>query len=259
MEMIVENLQYFNTYQGSGHYLILLICSIVFLVFGRTSENKHKYNRIVLYICFVSVIYWMPFSSQILKRYLTGNNVYCRMFWVFHISLVVAYVAVELLCIDEKKRIIALILVLSLFVLSGKYMFTEENFQEASNIAKLRGPVPQICEYIEQDAEIQECEIIRVIVEGEFVSSIRQYDGNIHMNYGRWSLDNPFVECLNAEYFDIYRLLELAYQSNSNYLVLYEVRDMQNTLVENRCRLVAEMDGYCIYYVNLNINSESIQ
>ena len=148
METIVENLQYLNTYQGNGHYFTLVFCSILFLVVGQNCENKHHYNRIVLYICFVSIVYWAPFSSQILKRYLTGNNVYCRMFWIFHISLVVAYVAVELLSINKKKGILALILVLSLFALSGKYMITEENFQEASNIAKLRGQVPQICEYI---------------------------------------------------------------------------------------------------------------
>ena len=71
------------------------------------------------------------------------------------------------------------------------------------------------------------------------------------MNYGRNAFGggNIYMSTLNAEIFDINTLLELAYSSGSNYLILYNNKDVTSDVEDGRCRIVDEVGDYTIYYV----------
>lgn len=107
-------------------------------------------------------------------------------------------------------------------------------------MSKLPNSVPEICEIIENDANRNDVDNIKAIVEDSLVCYIRQYDGNIKMNYGRNYLayGNAYMSALNAEVIDINALLELAYSSGSNYLVLYSCKDITSAVESGRCKNV---------------------
>ena len=256
MEKYEAVIGFYKAYMGEGTHLTLFWCAMFLLVILALKKNDLVSKKIVIYVGLISIIYWNPTTSEFLLKYLTGYNVYCRMFWMFPISIVIAYGATYAISIMDKKikRIIALLVLTVIIAFTGKYMFTEENFSDAENMSKLPNSVPEICEIIENDANINDVDNIKAIVEDCLVCYIRQYDGNIKMNYGRPNLayDNAYRSALNAEAFDIRDLLELAYSSGSNYLVLYSYKDITSAVESGRCRNVANVGNYRIYFVNDN-------
>lgn len=253
MEKYEAVIGYYKSYMGEGTHLTLYWCAMFLLVVLALNKKDLLSKKIVIYTAFISIIYWNPISSRFLLEYLTGYNVYCRMFWMFPITIVIAYAVVySIKSMNNKaKRIILFVVSAMIIAYTGKYMFTEENFPAADNMSKLPNSVPEICEVIEKDAKKNNVTDIKAIVEDSLVCYIRQYDGNIKMNYGRiyLSYDNEYRSTLNAGVFDISALLELAYSSGSNYLILYNDKDVTSNVEDGRCRIVDEVGDYTIYYV----------
>lgn len=254
MDKFETAIQCYRAYMGTGMYLTLYWCAILFLMLLAYKKRDLLSKKIVIYTALITIIYWCPLSSGFLLKFLTGHNVYCRMFWMLPISAVIAYVAVYAIKSADKhnRNIITFLLAMGIIVLSGKYMFTETNFPAASNMAKLPESVPGICETIEADAQGYDIESMKAIVENDLVCYIRQYDGNILMNYGRYGLteENEYVSVLNAEVFDSAALLSLAMNSQSNYLVLKNSKDLSAAVENDSCRVVGECGEYVVYYVN---------
>lgn len=249
---------FYKSYMGEGTHLTLFWCAMFFLVVLALKKNDLVSKKMVIYTALISVIYWNPISSEFLLKFLTGYNVYCRMFWMFPISIAIAYAVVYAVkYMDNKgKRIVLFAVSAMIIAFTGKYMFSEENFSDAENMSKLPNSVPEICEIIENDAKKNDIDSIKAIMEDTLVCYIRQYDGNIKMNYGRPNLayDNAYRSALNAEAFDINALLELAYSSGSNYLVLNSCKDISLAVESGKCKNVGNAGNYVIYYVNDNRN-----
>lgn len=256
MDKFETAIQCYRAYMGEGAYLTIYWCAILVLVLFACKKKDLLSKKIVIYTALITFIYWCPLSSSFLLKFLTGYNVYCRMFWMLPISAVIAYVVVYAMkhTDHQAKRWIVFMMAVVVLALSGKYMFTEQNYGEAANMAKLPEDVPGICETIETDAKDQNIESMKAIVENDLVCYIRQYDGNILMNYGRYGLteNNEYVSVLNAEVFDGSALLSLAVNSQSNYLVLHSGKDLSAFIENNMCRVVGGCGDYVIYYVNYN-------
>lgn len=254
MDKFETAIQCYRAYMGEGAYLTLYWCAILVLVLFACKKKDLLSKKIVIYTALITFIYWCPLSSSFLLKFLTGYNVYCRMFWTLPISAVIAYVVAYAMkhTNHERRRMIVFVLAFVVLALSGKYMFTERNYVEAANMAKLPGDVPGICEIIEADAKEHKIGSMKAIVENDLVCYIRQYDGNILMNYGRYELSqgNEYVSLLNAEVFDGRDLLSLASNSQSNYLVLRNSKDLSVALENDSCRVVGSCGEYVIYYVN---------
>lgn len=254
MDKFETAIQCYRAYIGEGAYLTLYWCAILVLVLFACKKKDLLSKKIVIYTALITFIYWCPLSAGFLLKFLTGYNVYCRMFWMLPISAVMAYVVVYAMkhTNHERRRMIVFVMAFVVLALSGKYVFTERNFVEAANMAKLPGDVPGICEIIEADAKEHKIGSMKAIVENDLVCYIRQYDGNILMNYGRYELSqgNEYVSLLNAEFFDSSALLSLAISSQSNYLVLKNNRDLSTAVEYKTCRVAGNCGDYVIYYVN---------
>ena len=146
---------YYKAYMGDGAHLTIFWCAMFFLIVLALKKNDILSKKLVLYTALISVIYWNPVTSEFLLKYFTGNNVYCRMFWIFPITIVIAYAVVcAVKYMDNRiKRIILLAVSVIIIVCTGKYMFVEEVFSKADNLSKLPEPVPEICETVENDAK----------------------------------------------------------------------------------------------------------
>lgn len=113
---------------GEGTHLTLFWCAMFLLVVLALKKNDLVSKKMVIYTALVSVIYWNPISSEFLLKFLTGYNMYCRMFWMLPISIAIAYaVAYSVKYMDNKgKRIVLFAVSAMIIAFTGNICFQKK-------------------------------------------------------------------------------------------------------------------------------------
>lgn len=195
-QFILEN---YHMYNMAGMYTALFLAALLFLYLKEKSREWHPtllYSSLLL----LAVIF-NPVTAKLMTKFMSGEEVYWRMFWLLPMLPVIAYVAV---CILEeqketKKKAVVFLALFFVVVLSGDFVYTGntivyngssffelgKNFEKANNPYKVPDEVIEVCEIIEKEDGGKKNHSPRVIVPWELVSYIRQYDANIEMLYGR--------------------------------------------------------------------------
>jgi hypothetical protein len=241
----------YSQYSGSGMYLMFLFFSLIYIYIAdkKTAEK----SLLLYYPIFILAVIFNPFIAYVIIRVI-GDNTYWRMFWILPTSVVIAYTATRIICYsaEKYKRIVVLITLVAILIAGGRFIFTNQNFTTSSNWFKLPPQTIQVCEIIKQDCDGK----IRVVVPADLEVSIRQYDADIQMPYGRSGSDNTgvtaesvknFYSLMQGNVLDVDTVSSYMRAFVCNYIVLYKTTTPSYSMEVYGFQLVASTESYDIY------------
>lgn len=252
---ITQILSAYSQYAGTGMYMVLYVISLLYIHITRHSKN----NMILFcnYSLLMIAVIFNPLIAHIIITFIE-DQVYWRIFWILPMNFIIAYAATEIIVkISEKqKKIIVLITLITILSLGGKFIFTSANYSIPSNWYKLPAQTIEVCNIIENDSSGE----IRVVVPAELTSSIRQYDANINMVYGRegniFVYDSTYrdrltIYALMLEYaMDLQSLSKSMNVFECNYIVFNKSKSLSVAPESVGFQYVASTDLYVIYRFN---------
>lgn len=256
----------YSQYVGNGIYMVLFFISLIFINIWerRRSANdirvrRSENNRLLFqYPLLTLVVIFNPLIAAGLIV-LIDPEVYWRIFWILPVNICIAYSAtVTVHIVPEKTRkMLVTGALLAIIIAGGQLIYSDKNYSQSANLYKLPSKTIQVCNFLKNDTN---GETIKVAVPPELVTTIRQYDADIQMPYGRGGYDNTNIE--NFKAWQLYSFsqedvlnLDVISQSLSffgcNYLVL---RLDQNISQENKDKygfeFAANTDSFNIYRFN---------
>lgn len=199
---------------GDGKYIYLyIICTILLLFIG---NKRMKLVSIVIPIIYLVTIY-NPIFTDIIAKYLTGSNVFWRVFWLLPIEITIAYTFISILqCIKNKYiKGLSIILICCIIMLSGKFCFTKENgFEKPENLEKIPSRIMKQTNYILNDYKDEDKPIVMCPPEPLHSVTIRQLTNNIKIF---WSRDFYMLELFGMEeYNNMLELYDLYFKKQVN-------------------------------------------
>lgn len=247
----------YSQYVGVGSCMLIFFVSLLYIYI--IESRKDTRSLLCYYPLITLLVVFNPLIAYIIIK-LIEEQVYWRMFWILPITCVVAYAATAMVVrVSEKpKKIVAIIALTAIIIMGGKFIFTSDNYSKPSNWYKLPAQTIEVCNIIENDSKGD----IRVVVPEELGVSLRQYDANIQMVYGR----DGYVNSYDSTYYDRNALYTLMQQSGldmdlisyymkkfqCNYLVFCKTVLLIGNLESYGYQYVASTDSYDIYRFNYN-------
>ena len=238
-------------YAGVGMYMLLFFISIIY-IYCKKMENDIKLILCVYPIIALTII-WNPLIAYKIIA-VVGKEIYWRMFWILPISVAIAYVATATVCCVSRKyqKVIVTIALTGILIMGGQFIFVSGNYTKASNWYKLPEQTIEVCNILENDCN----ETIRVVVPGDLVVSLRQYDAKIQMVYGRFGVDT--TGGWNEAAYSLYKLMLLndfdvklisGYMNDlkCNYIVLNKSTIISDDLENYGYHFVTSTEQYNIY------------
>lgn len=253
----------YGQFIGTGMHIGLFLTALLFL--NGTPKANAERARVSLLSGYSMVffgIYFFPVTAKVIMEYCIGAEVYWRMFWILPLPAVVAYAfAFHLKAPLPARKKAALAAGAALVIaVTGSAVYTPQNFSRADNIYKVPQNVVELCDRIEEDAKMRGVSGKKAVVVNELLPYVRQYDAGIQMAYGRNALRDKGFENKNCK--KIYQLMcgaqgdfqeikKYSKMEGCNYLVYYKDNLASEALVELGYETVAEVEGYCIYYLEV--------
>jgi len=238
-------------YAGVGMYMLLFFISIIY-IYCKKMENDIKLILCVYPIIALTII-WNPLIAYKIIA-VVGKEVYWRMFWILPISVAIAYVATATVCSVSRKyqKVIVAIALTSILIMGGQFIFVSENYSRSSNWYKLPEQTIEVCNILENDCS----GTIRVVVPDSLVVSLRQYDANIQMVYGRDGGDNSGVwneeahilhDLMQSSELDIKSISGYMNDFHCNYIVLDKSAILSDDIENYGYHFVTSTEQYNIY------------
>lgn len=246
VELIKES---FDRFCGTGMYFLLFFISIIFLC-------SKKYNndlRIKIVFGFFSIIIlflnFNPIFTKIMVK-VNGSSVYWRVFWLLPMSIGIIYMFTEMIFYREKKmeRIGIITLFILIIIISGKFIYTSENFAKVDNYYKIPDYILEIIQHISVDDE----EYKKVAGPLEFEIYTRQVDGNILLAEprsfsGLYDEDSIVTYINEGNFFKIY---EKALEIKCNYIIINN--NLKNEDIDNYSFIeICTNEKYTLYKLNM--------
>ena len=192
---------------GDGKYIFLyIICMVILLFIG---NKRIKLVSFVIPVIYLFTIY-NPLFTDIIAKYLTGSNVFWRVFWLLPIEITIAYTFVKVLGYAKNKylKCTAIIAFCGIISLSGKFCFTQDNgFEKQKNLEKIPNKIITQTNYILNDYKNEDKPIVMCPPEPLHSVTIRQLTSDIKIFWSR----------------DFYMLELFGMQEYNNMLELYEL------------------------------------
>ena len=189
----------FKEFIGSRYMVVVLAAALlILLIYG---EKKQKY-LFVLYPILGFVTYLNPFLHTVVAQYLTGADVYDRLFWLLQVSFVfIADVACVMYRLQGGKRWLTPFIILAGMLLSGcRLHYSNPNWQIKENMEGVTEATKQIADAIIEKNESNN----RLLLPRPYVLEVRQYTGQIELVYTLYvkfvvpeSIDIGYVERLD--------------------------------------------------------------
>lgn len=185
-ELLVFVKSAYDDYNGTGMQMALFFSAILYLIVEKKEKEADKRYLFLGYTLLLFFILFFPVTAKIITRYCIGEGVYWRMFWLLPTSVIISYVAVQVLMRVEKKtgRYLLLAFMAAMISMTGTIVYNGSIFQPKQNNYKISQDAVDICDIIEADAAARGIEEKKLIVSNELLEYIRQYDGDIKMPYG---------------------------------------------------------------------------
>jgi len=189
-QIFMDSITSFNQYKGTGAYFTLFFISMIFLSYFSSKANPDdrripKKNGLIYTVYFPLVAFLMILNPLVAGPVIRviKNYVYWRAFWIIPMTIIIA-IAMAFF-VDNvpsgSRRIIAAIACIAVIIISGRFIYREENYQKPTNPYKIPEEPVAICLMIRADTP----DYASVAVPQELVPYIRQYDATIKMPYGR--------------------------------------------------------------------------
>ena len=220
--------------RAGGTQLIcaLYMASLFFILVYKKHSNERTKSVVGVYTILAILVIFNPIFAFLLIK-LNGDGVYWRVFWLLFIQLTIVYAIVEFAFVFKKKKWIKItLLALGCVCIlgTGKYIYTEDNFQKVNNYYKIPDAALDIINHISEDENEYEYKVLAG--PGEFQVYTRQIDSGIILTQGRtFTGYSPKSLCGYIESGDIKNISKKAIATKTNYIVLdnkYVKEDMEN-------------------------------
>ena len=243
MELALTSLK---NYRGNGFVILMFAICLCYLFL----KEKRKTYRIMFIYGPLSLlaVFLFPLTEKIVAP-LSDESIYWRLLWLLPVSVVIAYSAVRFL--SENKGRIRIVMggaFVLLIILSGRFMYFNENVSLAENIYHVPESVRQICDAIEYPGR----EVMAVFPE-ELITYVRQYSSQVCMPYGReifttdYYIANDLKQAMAREVIDAEELCRLAWEKDVVYIILDSDKEIRGSMEDNEYKFYGSYEGYDIY------------
>ncbi len=171
-----------------------------------------------------------------------------RFYWLFPVTIVFAYVAVVLLRYGKAvwSKSLVFVLIFGVMIFMGQYMFTDINFVVPENIYKVPNEVVEISDMIEADGNTG------ILVSSfETVDTIRQYDVNIHLAYGRYlgfyAAPVEIAKLQESEVLDLETVDNKMKECGYTYILIHKNKKLVGDYKNISWKLLGETDNHFLY------------
>lgn len=195
-EWCIEIADMFLEFVGSGwiHWL----AAAIILAAGSIKSKYFRYKFLYPVVIILIVFFCPPIYKTIGIRFM--NGMYWRILWLIPVNIIIAYGGAAA-CMYFKSHVLkglALVVITAAVMLSGKPVFSEDNYCPAQNLYQL----PQVTIDV-ADAVTAEITDVRtkplVVLPDEMLCSLRQYTTGIRLLYGRNAYSYIFSELPDME------------------------------------------------------------
>ena len=247
LDLLSGIFEQYSLYTGTGIFMGLFFVALIYLTL--TEKNENARTILISGSVYVIVMIFFPITYFIYVNYV-DRTTYWRIWWMVPVGIILGYAGAKLV---GKHRITGLLLSLFVFVLGGKFVYSTGNFAPEENKYQLPQNMINICDYLE---ETDEDGNIKAAFPPEFLETVRQYDINIVMPYGREELytgkPEAFYVAMKSENTDFRRLALYCASFQTEYIVINEKNRFSNDPRTSGFELLQNIDGYQIYqYKNL--------
>lgn len=236
----------FIEFCGSGGYITLYLIALIYIFLKE--ENKEKRMFFIYFQFLLFLVVFNPIFNKIVGKIFKAS-VYWRVYWTIPLGITIAYAAVKIifdLNHEKVRKVILSMVFIFTIIVSGKFIYTETNYQKVENLYKIPDESVLIAQLIGTDDE----EYKKAIVPETIVAYIRQIDASIELAYKReaYTYENhPFVTALNMG--DTEKITNLAKENNCNYIVVKKAIPLTVDFYYFGFELFSETENYAIYKI----------
>ena len=240
----------FMEFKGTGGYIALLIIAIIYLFFKE--ENKEKRMFFIYFQILVFLVVFNPIFNKVVGP-IFKSSVYWRVYWVIPLGVTIAYAivtAVSETCQKNTKKNILYACFILAIIMSGKFIYTSENYQKVDNLYKIPEESILVAQIIKND----EAEHKKAIVPDNLVAYIRQFDSSIELAYKREPTgyeNHPIVTPLRLG--DTEWISKVAIEKKCNYVVVDKNIPLTLAFDYFGFNILAETEKFAIYKIEENI------
>lgn len=245
LEIIKNN---FIEYKGTGTYFNIYLIAILYLFL---KEKDKKIRALTIYFpAIVFVMIMNPLFNKLVGSILKTET-YWRTFWMLPIGITIAYACVKFIAeLESRNKQIAIsIFLIIIIMMSGKYVFTTQNYLPVGNLYKLPDEEVHVIQLIAADDE----EYKKILPSYYVVPFIRQIDSSILVAYSRsvsgYSPDSLAVLVGRGE---VDKIAKKAEETNSNYIIMHKETPVIGKFEDYGYNVFEKTESYTIYKKDKN-------
>ena len=243
--------------KGIGTVLLYIISIIIICIRG----NKNQKNIGVILPLVAAILVFNPLLTNIYIKLVTKDT-YWRLYWILpiEITIIIAFIIIYDMIKDKKIKYIFCIFIIGVFILSGKYMYTEERgFSKFQNFEKIPQYIIDETSYILQRTE-GTTKVVAPLPPWESCM-MRQCSTKIILMHSRdhYSLENEYRNTFRGIYNEIYSNESQEYDINeiNNLKDQYDVEWVilpknKKILIDENLNYVVEMENEYNYILRAN-------
>lgn len=248
-DLIIEMENWIKLYYGDKHFLIIALCSYIYLLIFEKELRKK-----LVYPCLI--ITFLLLNPYLYKVIYEGGR-YWRFLWLLPNSMVTAIAITKLV---ERVRyiwlkVLIVISCMAIIVFFGTNVYENGVFTKTQNEYKISEDTVKVCDIILADNNKPKC-----ILPFSLYSEARQYNSNIILYYGRNA--NGFISSVSDEQRRVYMALNskdrdydyafmVGKNENCNYIVV-ENDEVSEEVLYNYGFI--RFESYADYIIYKNIN-----
>ena len=236
----------FELEKGTGLYMGLFFMFLLFIFWQYKNENKSRRAFLFIYPIIILLLFFNPLFARLIIGFI-GASVYWRIFWTIPMGIALAYILTRYIYANSSrvKQYISFIIVVLTIILSGKLIFTKENYVEVNNYLKVPDEILSLLDDISKDDEKYK----KIAGPEEFNVYARQVDSSIILENGR---ANGWEHSENSATYLIEngKVSELGYlvaDHECNYVVLKKDVVYDDDLELYGYEILSENSDYVVY------------
>lgn len=245
--MFQENIEIikntFAEFKGTGMYVALFFIAMLYIYFKE--EDKKKKCLFIYFPLIVLFVTLNPLFNKIVGKIFT-ESVYWRVYWLLPIGITIGYAIIKFISEQEEKsqKIVVTLSLLTILIVSGKCVYSKDNFDKVGNLYKLPDDAVLVAQLIEAD----DLENKKALVTENLTPYIRQVTANIDLTYRRrpegYGADQ-LLQAMNSG--NVKYVATYAINTKSNYVVFYKPVVLSEPMEDYGFEKLADTTFWSIY------------
>lgn len=237
-------LEILNEYEGGRLLFLLYLLCLAYLAKNEKDRNRRILLVFLPLLCLATFllppVYWIYGKID-------GVRTYYRLLWILPMALTIAYSGVKIFAANLRT---GLAVICALVVLSGQFVYSNENILKAENRLHLPQMVLDISDFLMNETGGEETMAAMPV---GLVQFVRQYNVKILMPYGRemqmGSYYNEVYEAMEGtDPVNASKLCEALDRYDCEFLVIEAAKKVDGSLEKEGLTYLADVDGYSIWY-----------